>query len=285
MIKTIILTLVSLHIIKYTKAQIVSVTPAKVDFGSPFTVEFENRSPFASNWIGIYAAGYSSLEDEELWAGMCGDQDTWNTDACPPQSTGTISFKFTDPDQESDSQFPINPGFYEACLSYEDSFGNYVKVTCTAFKVKSLPGTAITDSRLYLTTSSFLAVGDPITANFVADLEIPNTWIGIYDNQVQPSLSELPGEPYLWVYSACNNQAGDQVETNNCAATKSSGSIQIDSTSQDRSMESWPLGEGEYKLCMSFFNNSPYSKFVCSKKFLVGDPPIATLTMAKFKNN
>lgn len=236
---------------------------SSIAYGSDIDVAFNNPDAVASNWIAIYESDETDDDNTLFWANMCGDKDV--TD-CSAKASGSVAFKASDPKTESEQQWPALPGNKKACLMEGDD-SPYVTKICTEFTIEDLPSEATSDSSVDVDSESF-DVGTAITAQFDAVVAIQNTWIGIYPSSDTDGITELPGEPLLWAYTACNNQTGDQETTNNCAATKTTGSIQMDENT-GRSEGSWPIEAGTYKLCMSFNNNTPYDKFVCSDEFSV----------------
>jgi len=250
--------------IEGTTSELSLEVDSSIAYGSDIDVAFTNPNAVASNWIAIYEIDETDDDNTLFWANMCGDKD--ETD-CSAKVSGSVAFKASDPRTASAQEWPALPGNKKACLM-EGEDAPYVKVICTDFTIEDLPSEATSESSVDVDSVSF-NVGTAITAQFDAVVAIQNTWIGIYtSSSISDGMTELPGEPLLWAYTACNNQEGDQDTTNNCAATKTTGSIQMDETT-GRSEGSWPIEAGTYKLCMSFNNNSPYDKFVCSDDFSV----------------
>ena len=239
------------------------VVPSEVEFGSAITVSFENPAAVSTNWIGIYNANDDpSVSDGDLfWSSMCGSQKDWSEPECPPQSSGSVTFAATDPDLESSEQWPPSPGARKVCLMYDD----YVPIICENFVIKELPTGTITSSTVATSKSSY-EYSETISVTFSVPVAIQNSWIGVYKAEdADNTMASIP-EPLGWVHTACNNVAGDQSENNDCAATATSGTVDIDGRFDSaRWEEYWPFSEGAYRVCLSFYNNWPYEKFVCSE--------------------
>lgn len=242
---------------------------SNIAYGSDIAVTFNSSGLSDENWIGIYNETDEDFSDDELWSSMCGGQDDYNNPYCPTQSSGTVTFSGSDPYQEGYQNWPILPGNKKVCIMTGGILPPKALI-CAPFVVDELPLEAITNSSLTLTKTTF-GYDEDITAEFQAAVGIPNTWIGMYSSDNAPNgMNKLPNDPILWVYSACNNLQGDQFTTDNCVEIKRSGSIQFDSTSVgNETVGNWPIESGSFRLCMSFYNNEPYEKFVCSNTFTV----------------
>lgn len=93
---------------------------------------------------------------------------------------------------------------------------NFHEIGCVNFSVMNLPAHAVTNSTLSPFKSTYNAP-EPITTEFFAAVPVQNSWIGIYrSSDIIQGMSAIP-EPISWVYTACNNQKGDQLESTNCA--------------------------------------------------------------------
>lgn len=245
------------------------------DFGADITVLYENPIHDEESWIGISPSStdpYKLYKYPAHWANTCGNKKY----PCDEVTEGNITFTGADPDQEYAEQWPISPGKKKACL-----IRNKVAMKCDEFTIADIPSDVVESTTLTISKSLYLD-NEPINADFSTPTGIQNTWVGLYKSSSISSTSTLPEKRALWVYSACNNQDGDQSETNNCVDTKTSGTIQIDDTVDvgDKRMRrtralkkgskkdlSWPIPADMYKLCFNFYNNAPYSKFVCTEEF------------------
>ena len=137
-------------------------------------------------------------------------------------------------------------------------------------KINGSPNIARDGLTLTMKATSY-GVDEAIIADFSTKRPIRNSWVGIYSGE-RASGTEIPDEipkALMWVYLGCNNQQGDQSENNDCSAKRKSGSLQIDETSEERSVEYWPLEAGTYHLCVSLNNNSPYKDFKCFDSFVI----------------
>lgn len=264
-----LLSLVLLQLLPQATAEVELKSKFKNKFGQIIKVIFTNTDAKKTNWLGVYRTTDDATLDatDVLWASMCGDQASWN-ESCEAKESGTVRFKTADPDLGTNgNQMPLNPNKYKVCLMDGEEVP-YTIVKCKVFQVRSLNAKHINESSLSLTKTRF-DYGETISANYVTQLRIPNTWTGIFDvNEISNDTKELP-DPIYWLYNACNNQLGNQPESENCSLRKKRGLITFDETSQDDG--SWPAPPGSYVLCWSFFVNEPYRKFTCSGTFDIGD--------------
>lgn len=153
-------------------------------------------------------------------------------------------------------------------------FDDYFTLKCENLTIKQLPASNATSLSTVSPIMSSYNVGETIGATFYASVAIQNSWIGVYRvSDADNSMNVIP-EPLAWIYTACNNVAGDQNENNDCAARKTSGLVHIDGRfGSDRWLGNWPLPIDTYHVCLSFYDNEPFEKFVCSEgTFLVVYP-------------
>lgn len=237
--------------------------PSFIPFGSDINLMFRNEFPTKFNWVAIL----DSKNKEELWASMCGDHDSWNK-GCPAKRQGTVTFSGTDPDQESYKKWPINPGQKTVCM-YGVPKDHNLKLVCKNFIVRGIPDSVIAGTSL-ATSSNRYEFKKAIIARFNTPTAYPNTWIGVYSaSDISRNMSKLPDKkPKLWVYSSCNNKDGDQNESDACMEKKQFGEIKINFKDKY-----WPVDPGTYYLCMSFYNNPPYTKFKCTETSFFVEPP------------
>jgi len=246
----------------------------KINYTKQIKVRFINpNTPLRGDFIGIYpdpgkgVPMTSPLDTPLFWLYNCKSQ------TCPddytPKERGVIKFNVKDPVSEDLQQWPLPSGNYRTCLgTYVDEEDEDILIgKCRPFKVKPVPAKAI--NNLQLTNGKEVySNGESITATFSTTNPILNSWVGIYKYIDNPPTMSFP-EPMLWVYLGCNNQGGNQNESNNCSVKKKDGSIIINETSQDRSLESWPIDDGKYQLCIVLDNNTPYNNFKCFSSFEV----------------
>jgi len=246
----------------------------KINYTKQIKVRFINpNTPLRGDFIGIYpdpgkgVPMTSPLDTPLFWLYNCKSQ------TCPddytPKERGVIKFNVKDPVSEDLQQWPLPSGNYRTCLgTYVDEEDEDILIgKCRPFKVKSIPIQAINNLKLK-NRKKVYGHGDSITATFSAPMPIVNSWVGIYKYIDNPPIMSLP-EPMLWVYLGCNNQGGDQKESNDCSKKKKYGSITINETSQDPLQESWPIDVGTYQLCIVLDNNTPYNNFKCFSQFEV----------------
>ena len=87
---------------------------SEVEYNSTILVTFNNPTLSEGNWIGIYKESDESLAEVSLWAGMCGDQESYYADdPCPAQTNGSITFSGDGPDQSGYENWPLDPGNYK----------------------------------------------------------------------------------------------------------------------------------------------------------------------------
>eukprot|EP00551_Chaetoceros_affinis_P003811 CAMPEP_0203661302 /NCGR_PEP_ID=MMETSP0088-20131115/59540_1 /ASSEMBLY_ACC=CAM_ASM_001087 /TAXON_ID=426623 /ORGANISM="Chaetoceros affinis, Strain CCMP159" /LENGTH=479 /DNA_ID=CAMNT_0050523965 /DNA_START=197 /DNA_END=1637 /DNA_ORIENTATION=- len=255
-------------------------TCPEVNFSSDIVVSFTNDAPSSKNYLAIYDATEAPVPpyDELFITNMCGNQYALGPPICPPQSSGSVTFAAPDPSVENYAEWALNPGYYTVCQVEFSSYTapNYTAIVCKNFLIKKLRGGTLSSSVLTSSQSSY-AYDESISVSFSVPIATQNAWIGVYrSDEADNSMRAIP-EPMGWVYTACNNVAGDQSETNNCAATATSGTVDIDGRfGSARWQEYWPFPDGTYRVCLSYYNNKPYKKFVCSKDtFAINAPPSA----------
>mmetsp|Transcript_18434 Transcript_18434/g.23203 ORF Transcript_18434/g.23203 Transcript_18434/m.23203 type:complete len:495 (+) Transcript_18434:156-1640(+) len=255
-------------------------TCPEVNFSSDIVVSFTNDAPSWDNYLAIYDGTEAPVPpyDELFFTNMCGNQYALGPPICPPQSSGSVTFAAPDPSVENYAEWALNPGYYTVCLV---EFGSYTApiftaLVCKNFLIKKLRGGTLSSSVVASSQSSY-AYDESISVSFSVPIATQNAWIGVYrSDEADNSMRAIP-EPMGWVYTACNNVAGDQSETNDCAATATSGTVDIDGRFGSAEWdESWPFPDGTYRVCLSYYNNEPYKKFVCSEDtFAINAPPSA----------
>ena len=93
---------------------------SEVEYNSPILVTFNNPTPSERNWIGIYKESDESLAGDLLWAGMCGDQESYYADdPCPAQTNGSIAFSGDGPDQSWYEEWSLSSGNYNVCVFHD----------------------------------------------------------------------------------------------------------------------------------------------------------------------
>jgi len=254
-----------------TQAQVITVK-AKNGYDKAITVTYDNpNTPRDGDYVALYKGKKVPATDSPgctaFYLYTCGSQDC-DAGLTPP-SSGSITFDVTDPSAEDCKQWPPPKGKYQACLGTVNDEGSDEIIACKALRIKRPPKKALTTLTLTMSDEPY-EVGDPIKADFTTSKPIRNSWVGVYSSDgssVEATAMDKLPEPILWVYLGCNNQQGDQTENNDCSVKLTSGSIQIDESSQDRSSGTWPLSAGTYKLCVSLSNNNPHKFFKCFGSF------------------
>ena len=233
-------------------------------FGKNIRLLYNYNNVTALNWIGIYPSGALTnvTTTDVLWSSLCGDQVSWNT-TCDPTIEGDVRFRIAAPDQSSNGEFPLNPGDYKSCLM-EDREEPYTEIECIDFNVFPFPDT-VSHTSSVTPNKTIYEYDETIDAKFYATVPTVNAWIGLFPaDQVGKKITELPSKPANWVYIGCNNQDGNQPVSKYCNIRKADSSVQLNSTKFTVSSD-WPIKEtGKYKLCLSYFNNPPYTEFACS---------------------
>jgi hypothetical protein len=263
-----LLTVMLLQLQQYISAQTVSLSKAKYKFDEKISVTWElsGYDP-ENNYLSIFHMDVADDEDEAMYGYLCtGTQESGVVDGCDGSKTGdTIDFYATDPALEYDEQWPLNPGQYRACLRFS---GN-INLACEQFTISAIPSDAAPYTALYPLKKTY-KYGTPIKGRFYFPFTYTNTWVGLYRaNDASHSSSEIE-EPLMWLYTGCNNQEGNQKETNDCSKKKRKGNFQFDEKVEDRSeLYFAEIIAGNYRFCISYLNNSPYVTFACSDKFAV----------------
>ena len=245
-----------------TQAQVVRVRGMNF-FDKAITVTYESPNHQDGDYIALYEGAQFPGDPPgctAFYLYTCGSQDCSGSSA-----SGSITFDVTDPSAEDCMQWPPKNGVYQACLGTVIDGSDSI-IECKPMLVRRPPTRALSTLTLTMSDATY-DFDEPIKADFTTEKPTRNAWVGVYSGEATAA-SILP-EPILWVYLGCNNQQGDQYENNDCSVTLTSGSIQIDDTSQDRSDGTWPLPVDTYHLCVSLDNNDPYEFFKCFDSFEV----------------
>jgi len=274
----------------------------EISFGKPVRVRFEHPSPkpYLYPWIGIYKdldevdLNDISYQNLHSWTYTCGSQEL---DECEPQvDKGLLTFSAKDPrefDWNFESDLPFRPGKYRVCYinevetgydydDYDYGYEDRIVTDCVRFRVREPIDKMIQKTKI-VPKSLELHVGDAFVADFRTPINVPNQWVGLYparDDGGPPQLNAC--ESVLWTFTGCDNQSGDQ-ETMNCANRKPNkkiGEIHMDEESLDNYgncgyydvAPQWPIGPGDYYMCLNFLSDKPYDIFTCSEKITVSHP-------------
>jgi len=238
--------------------EVIKLSKKKYKFGEEITVKFKNpNKPLESNWIGIYRKNVA------LWLYTCGSQLEQDCDR-KPSKKGKVTFRTEDPSSTKRQFFPVIAGSYSACLmdgnpnepQYSAKIGE-----CKDFKVKQIPKKKLKNSSVTPLNLTF-KVGEPIHASFETRTSFPNMWIGVFSANNGKPKGEV-GYSKFWVYSGCNNQKGDQKQSDQCANTREKGDISI------TNYQDGPVPEGQYYLCLVYMVNYPFDRFTCSERITV----------------
>ena len=232
------------------------VVASQVEYDSPILVTFNNPTPSEGNWIGIFEEFNESLIAVALWAGMCGDQESYYADdPCPAKSSGSITFSRDNADDINYYEvWPLAPGNYKVCAFHDENGSPYYDDpnVCESFTItapvpslspSSVPTTVPTnENELTLDVATETAYDTPISVTFENPTLTEGNWIGIY-HESDESLTEnslwagMCGDQDSWYYDEC--------------PSKSSGIITFSGDGPDQSNnEEWPLDPGNYKVCV-----------------------------------
>ena len=165
---------------------------------------------------------------------------------------------------------------------YDYGYEDRIVTDCVRFRVSEPIDKMIQKTKI-VPKSLELHVGDAFVADFRTPINVPNQWVGLYparDDGGPPQLNAC--ESVLWTFTGCDNQSGDQ-ETMNCAnrnPKKKIGEIHMDEESLDNYgncgyydvAPQWPIGPGDYYMCLNFLSDKPYDIFTCSEKITVSQP-------------
>jgi len=185
--------------------------------------------------------------------------------------SGTVTFNGVDPSEEDDDQWPLNPRRYKVCFMRQGDLNGsetgtllgeckVLKIKMKKKKIRKLARKAVVRA-----TKTEYHVGEEINVYFKLPFKSSNSWVGIYDST---NLDDY----ITWLYTGCNNVAGDQVKStlwdlsNDCIAKKRKGVLDFNATSTGRDDDGWPLEAGNYTLKVQLYNNSPYAVYKQAKQ-------------------
>jgi len=239
-------------------------------FGKPVSVKFETDSPTSNDYIGIYyhkkveSLTANPFDDKQLlfWAYTSTQSQEW--DATIKTGIGTIKFNGVDPSEEAEDQWPLNPRMYKVCFMREGDVNGTETGTllgeCKVLKIKMNKKkiVRVANKAVVRANKQEYQVEDEINVFFKLPFKAVNSWVGIYN-------SSKPDDLITWLYTGCNNVAGDQVDSttksNDCKARKKTGTLDFNATNTGRDNDGWPLDAGTYTLKVQLYNNSPYKVY------------------------
>jgi len=163
-----------------------------------------------------------------------------------------------------------------------DEYDYNLVTDCEKFTVEMKKEDLIEKSTITPLKDSFIS-GEAINGRFRFPQAMGNTWVGLYRAQydgTKPPHGNLACNSLLWTYTGCNNQKGDQEESENCAFKKKTGFITLDQQNWDYDCfdcdeDVWPPPPGNYYLCISWLNEDPLDLFKCSEMFAILPDPDA----------
>lgn len=246
-------------------------------FGKPVSVSFENASPTSNDYIGIYyhkkddSLTVNPFDDGDLLFYVYTGTQSQERDPDMKTGSGTVTFNGVDPSEEDDDQWPLNPRRYKVCFMRQGDLNGsetgtllgeckVLKIKMKKKKIRKLARKAVVRA-----TKTEYHVGEEINVYFKLPFKSSNSWVGIYDST---NLDDY----ITWLYTGCNNVAGDQVKStlwdlsNDCIAKKRKGVLDFNATSTGRDDDGWPLEAGNYTLKVQLYNNSPYAVYKQAKE-------------------
>jgi len=248
--------------------------PKSRPFAKPIKVEFSVDVATENDYIGIYNYDNGPLDEspfnEELqfFVYLCGSQERV-TCAAVEDGSGSVTFNGVDPTEEYYDQWPLNPRKYKVCHmrqgtdADENETGELIQ-NCKKLTVKmgKKKKQKIEKKAYVRTVKNSYSVGEKIEVKFNSGFKSQNSWIGIYFDD---GFDDDGGDELLWVYTGCNNVAGDQIEiddkSNDCIKKRKKGKVTFDESNTGRSELDWPLPEGVYRLRLEYYNNSPWGLY------------------------
>jgi len=246
-------------------------------FGKPVSVKFDTASPTSNDYIGIYyhtkddSLTANPFDDYEamFWAYTSNQSQEWDSDI--KTGSGTIIFNGVDPSEEGENQWPINPRMYKVCFMRANWVNNTETSTllgeCKVLKIKiDKKQIRKVDKKAEVRAKkSEYQVGEEVNVLFKLPFTVANSWVGIYNTT---NLDDY----ITWLYTGCNNVAGDQVDSpsksNDCIAKKRKGKLNFNAinTEYDNTAIGWPLKAGNYTLKVQLYSNSPYAVYEQAKE-------------------
>jgi len=245
-----------------------------IEFGAGLEVVFKYEGngiePSLGDYVGIYKEGQVDEDDdyvEEAYLYTCNSDDfEENCKHLDAPKEGALKFTVSDP---LSSNWPLNPGAYQACMYREAGDGTYTSISnCEEFSVKGISKKKLKKVPvLNKESKTKFKFGAPITLKIKSlPVTIPGQWISLHPAKGFDSKGGLDRATIdQYIYVGCNNQFGDQ-ESGLCAKLVSQGDVVISQLSQ----EYWAIPAGKYKVCLVFSqkvnDENKYPIFKCDKK-------------------
>jgi len=253
---------------------------SKVKFAEPIEVEFKYKNATIHDYIGIY--DYNKGDDLsnnpfnetlQYYTYFCASQ-TKELCTALTAGKGSVAFNGVDPSEEYYDQWPLNPRTYKLCHMREgyvfvnDTWTGELKKKetgeligkCKKLKVKlsKKKEKKLEKKGFVRAVKSEYEQGKKIKISFNSVMKSQNTWIGIY--------LKNSDDYYMWVYTGCNNVAGDQEDiedkSNDCIKKKKKGKVTFGPDNTGRATLDWPPPPGEYYVEIHYYNNAPWDLYI-----------------------
>mmetsp|Transcript_31338 Transcript_31338/g.37289 ORF Transcript_31338/g.37289 Transcript_31338/m.37289 type:complete len:286 (-) Transcript_31338:291-1148(-) len=244
-------------------------------FGKPVSVKFDTASPTSNDYIGIYyhtkddslTANPFDNYDTLFWAYTSTKTQEWDEEI--EKSEGKILFNGVDPSEQGEIYWPMNPRMYKVCFMREGDVDGTETGTllgeCKVLRIKMNKNKKkkVAKKAVVRAKKPEYQVGDEVNVFFKLPFKVANSWVGIYD------IKNLD-DSITWLYTGCNNVAGDQVDipskSNDCIAKRKKGALDFNATNTGRDDDGWPLKAGTYTLKVQLYNNSPHAVYKQAKE-------------------
>jgi len=241
---------------------------SKIEFESPaifaeqIEVKFESSETTTKDYIAIYR-NTDLAKDPSLkplfYSYLCGSQDKVSCTALEA-GEGSVVFNGVDPSEAFKRYWPPNPNKYKVCHRRLEKKRHTVDVRrhrrksqligeCKVLQVK-LPTSRLRILRRtdLMSVKETYKYGEEIQIKFKSGIETQNTWIQFYGSNVSCG---------MWLYTGCNNNVGDQDESDDCKETAKEGIVTFGPENVGNSWCAWPPPAGEYYFSIHFLMNYP----------------------------
>jgi len=230
-------------------------------YGGPITVEFNILDDELNKYvyIGLFEEDGDDFDHYPLalWSGTCGTQKSYY-DTC---NSGTIVFDF-ESGHDEDQYFPIRPAFYQLCIMDESLSYPGTKLDCTDLKIRKMKEEQIDDTTISTPDDEYSIDDEDIHIDFTVPKPIAGQWIGLISVDDFEDLKDenvLPDKDIVaWTYSG----GCDKEEYTKCWKKVNDGSVDI--------VHGYFKHDGEeYKPCLIYDMNEPFTQWKCGSSFTV----------------
>jgi len=265
------LSLLLVNLLVVTGEIVVEPLP-KIEFDSPaifaeqIEVKFESREATTNDYIGIYKYGKNddltknpSDRKPYFYSYFCGSQDKVSCNALEA-GEGSVVFNGVDPSEAFKLHWPLNPRKYKVCHMRLVNEKHTVEKPRTRKKSQLIGECKELQVKLPIRKNKILRktvvnsvkekykYGEEIKIQFKSGIETQNSWIQIY------GMYHIYG---LWLYTGCNNNVGDQDQSDDCKETAKEGYVTFGPENVGVSGVDWPPPAGEYIIQFSYYYNYP----------------------------